>query len=114
VTPVAEQHMAALASANRIRLERAQIKRGLAAWPSRHDAFGALAELIDGGEVESVPVDELLQACRDSGRLTMLRVLRAAGIGSELKRIRELTERQRKSLAYVLRDNTTPRGAPHG
>ncbi len=91
------QHMRALAHANRVRLARASLKRGIAA--------GAVdaAEIVRAcpWEVESMTVGELLRSQRRWGRTRVRKFLFAIAL-NENRELGRLTTRQRGLLAHEL------------
>jgi hypothetical protein len=94
----APQHMQALGRANQVRLERAALKRRVAAGE------------IDAGEIilacpwmaETMSVGELLASQRHWGRTRSRKFLSSVGL-SETKTLLSLTERQRLVLVSPLR-----------
>jgi hypothetical protein len=95
--PVEQQHMRALAQANRVRLARAELKRQIA------DGERSVAEVVlqCPWEAESMAIADLLMSQHRWGRTRCRRFL--AGIPmSETKRIGSMTERQRHALAARL------------
>ena len=95
--------MEALALANSIRLSRAELKRGLRAADSA-SARKRVAQLIHKPppELERMATLDLLASCRQVGRHTALRCLRAARVGERVC-VGSLTPRQRRALAEALR-----------
>lgn len=93
----------ALRYANEIRLTNAHTVRTIQAQRYRSGAAHAAAILRDpqGAEL-AMRVGALLLAVRSVGATKMLRLLEAAGIGNDRKRLRELTVRQRRALADEL------------
>lgn len=96
--PVADQRLAALAAANRVRQTKAAAKRRLAAGELR------LAQVLADPPPEFAEcyVAELLRAAPFVGQTKARRLLARLAIG-EQRRVRELTERQRLSLLIELR-----------
>lgn len=88
------QHMQALASANRVRLARAELKRSIA----RGDV--EVAEVIRKApwETENMTLAELLTSQRRWGRTRARKFLLGLALG-ENKRLGTLTPRQRALLA---------------
>jgi hypothetical protein len=91
------QHMQALAHANRVRLARASIKRGIAAG----DVDAAEIVRQCPWEVESMPVGELLRSQRRWGRTRARKFLFSIAV-NENREIGRLTSRQRDLLATEL------------
>lgn len=87
------QHLKALASANRIRFERAQVKRDL---KSGKITIPELLQDIPEG-IESATVYEMLDAMDRWGRVRSRRLLTRLGI-SEWVTFRNLTGRQKLLL----------------
>jgi hypothetical protein len=102
----APQHLRALEHANRVRLARASLKRGIAA--GTQTAADVVLQLP--WEVESMSVSELLMSQRRWGRARCRRLLLSLGI-PENKRIGTMTERQRLALAGLLEAKQRPAGA---
>jgi hypothetical protein len=104
-----EQHLRALAHANRVRLARAEMKRQVAS--------GELAaeEVIRTcpWEAESMSISDLLMSQKRWGRARCRRLLLSIGV-PENKRMGTLTDRQRVALAGVLSaDGGCSRTASH-
>jgi len=100
-----EQHLRALEYANRVRLARARLKRGIAA-----------GELAAGDVVLSCPwqassmsISDLLMSQKRWGRTRCRRLLVSLGV-PENKQVGTLTQRQRLALAAVLAGKEPPRG----
>jgi hypothetical protein len=98
-----EQQQAALHLANGVRMERAHLKRTIAAMGDKGGV--AVAELIVRRDprVASMPVRDLVVAIRFMGSEKLRRILRVTGIGDPNARCRDLTFRQRQELASELR-----------
>ena len=94
---VEPQHLRALEHANRVRLARAQLKRGVAAGNVR------VAEVVveSPWEARSMELSELLMSQKRWGRERCRRLLLALGL-PENKQLGTLTERQRAALAAML------------
>jgi hypothetical protein len=103
---MAPQHMRALARANRVRLARAELKRGIKA--GRIDP----AAIVRGcpWQVETMTVGELLRSQRRWGRARARKFLSAMAV-QENRELGRLTERQRNLLARALEARSRP--APH-
>lgn len=100
------QHMQALGRANDIRVARCTLKRRIRA--GELDAAGILTSPPE--EALTMSVLELLQVQHRWGRARALKLLRKAAM-SETRRVGELTERQRLSLALCLTGQSDdPRG----
>jgi hypothetical protein len=90
----APQHLRALASANRVRLARAALKRAVAS-----DQTTAAEVILDSPwEAESMAISELLSSQRRWGRTRSRKFLSRLGL-SENKKIGTFTPRQRQLLA---------------
>lgn len=102
------QHLQALDLANGVRYERAAIRvRVRAAGPDQGRRL--VAELLEdeagceSGAVSTMPALRLLSWPTRLGPKAALRMLRQVGVVSELRLVRDLTGRQRRSLAATLR-----------
>ncbi len=95
------QHMRALERANKVRLARAELKRGV--------AIGAIdvAEVIRRcpWEADSMAVGDLLMSQRRWGQTRCRKFLAQISM-SEKKTIGSMTERQRQTLTALLCDRT--------
>ena len=92
-----EQHLRALARANRVRLARAELKRQIAS-----EEISASQVILDcPWEAASMSISDLLMCQRRWGRARCRRLLVSLGV-PENKQIGTLTERQRLALAAVL------------
>jgi hypothetical protein len=100
----APQFMRALEEANRIRLARADIKRGLAAKPDHRSSLLAAAELLEQPPevLHSMRIVDLLKACRRIGPLEARKLLVRVPV-SEWRPVGALTDRQRRELIDTLR-----------
>ena len=96
-TAPAEQHMRALAQANRVRLARAELKRRVA------EGELSVAEVVLScpWESESMAIADLLMSQHRWGRTRCRRFLGAIPM-SETKTIGSMTDRQRNCLAARL------------
>jgi len=95
-----QQHLLALARANRVRLARAELKRQIAA-----EEISASQVILDcPWEAASMSISDLLMCQRRWGRARCRRVLVALGV-PENKQIGTLTQRQRGALATMLSAN---------
>jgi hypothetical protein len=112
VPAMAPQHMRALARANRVRLARAELKRGIKA--ERVDP----ADIVRGcpWQVETMTVGELLRSQRRWGRARARKFLSSLTLQESLslnenRELGRLTERQRNLLARALeaKARTAPR-----
>lgn len=92
-----EQTMGALAKANRVRLERAEIKRDI--YAGKRKASNVL--LMPQSCMWSIPILELLRSQRRWGRMRSLKLLSKMAI-SESRRLGQLSERQRRILSEHL------------
>ena len=93
-----EQHLRALARANRVRLARAELKRQIAS-----EEISASQVILDcPWEAASMSISDLLMCQRRWGRARCRRLLVSLGV-PENKQIGTLTQRQRSALASVLR-----------
>jgi hypothetical protein len=92
-----QQHLHALARANRVRLARADLKRRIAT-----AEITASQVILDcPWEAASMSISDLLMSQRRWGRARCRRLLVSLGV-PENKQIGTLTERQRRALAAVL------------
>jgi hypothetical protein len=92
-----QQHLRALARANRVRLARAELKRQIAA-----EEISASQVILDcPWEAASMSISDLLMCQRRWGRARCRRLLVSLGV-PENKQIGTLTQRQRGALAAVL------------
>ena len=92
-----QQHLHALARANRVRLARAELKRQIAA-----EEISASQVILDcPWEAASMSISDLLMCQRRWGRARCRRLLVSLGV-PENKQIGTLTQRQRGALAAVL------------
>ena len=94
---IAPQHMQALAHANRVRLARAELKRGI--YAGRVSAADVVLECP--WEVDTMALAELLRSQRRWGR-TRVRKLLASLQLRETRRVGQLTHRERNMLAGAL------------
>jgi hypothetical protein len=95
-----QQHLRALARANRVRLARAELKRQIAA-----EEISASQVILDcPWEAASMSISDLLMCQRRWGRARCRRLLVSLGV-PENKQIGTLTQRQRGALAAVLSAN---------
>jgi hypothetical protein len=96
-TAPAEQHMRALAQANRVRLARAELKRLVA------EGETPVAEVVLScpWEAESMTISDLLMSQHRWGQTRCRRFLASIPM-SETKTIGSMTERQRNALASTL------------
>ena len=101
ISATAPQHMQALAHANRVRLARAALKRGI----GRGDLSAADVVRECPWETESMTIAELLTSQRRWGRTRARKFLLALAL-SENKRVGTLTSRQRLLLAAELEAKT--------
>ena len=97
MVPAGPQHMRALERANKVRLARAELKRGVAVG----DVDVAEVILNCPWEAESMAVADLLMSQRRWGQ-TRCRKFLASIPMSENKTIGSMTERQRRTLAAML------------
>ena len=95
-----QQHLRALARANRVRLARAELKRQIAG-----EEISASQVILDcPWEAASMSISDLLMCQRRWGRARCRRLLVSLGV-PENKQIGTLTQRQRGALAAVLSAN---------
>src|SRR4051794_2795344 len=92
-----QQHLRALARANRVRLARAELKRQIAA----EEISASQVILNCPWEAASMSISDLLMSQRRWGRARCRRLLVSLGI-TENKQIGTFTERQRSALAAVM------------
>lgn len=99
------QHLEALEHANRVRYRRAEIRRrARAAGPDggRAVVAGLLEDPEACGLVATLPVLRLLTWAPRLGPKAAVRLLREVGVVGELRRVGQLTDRQRLALAARL------------
>lgn len=92
-----EQHLKALEYANRVRLARAEMKRGIAAG----ELSAAEVVLSCPWQAHSMSISDLLMSQKRWGRTRCRRLLVSLGV-PENKQVGTLTERQRLALASML------------
>ncbi len=92
-----DQHLRALEHANRVRLARAEMKRGIAS--GALDAADVILECP--WQAHSMEISDLLMSQKRWGRARCRRLLMSIAV-PENKQIGTLTERQRMALAAVL------------
>src|SRR3954449_311846 len=92
-----QQHLRALARANRVRLARAELKRQIAS--SEISASQVILECP--WEAASMSISDLLMCQRRWGRARCRRLLMSLGV-PENKQIGTLTDRQRGALSAML------------
>ena len=93
-----QQHLRALEHANKVRLARAEMKRGIAS-----GRLGVVDVIVDcPWQVESMSISDLLMSQKRWGRARCRRLLTSIGI-PENKQVGTLTDRQRSAVADVLR-----------
>ncbi len=102
-----EQHMEALARANKVRLARAELKRAIA----RGDADVASVITDNPWEADSMSLSELLISQRRWGRTRSRKFLAHLAL-TENKKVGSLTERQRLMVARELEARTVPAAEP--
>jgi hypothetical protein len=103
------QHLRALEHANKVRLARAEMKRGIA-----RGALNAADVILDcPWEAHSMEISDLLMSQKRWGRARCRRLLMAIAV-PENKQIGTLTERQRMALSAVLaaKAASTPQRRP--
>lgn len=98
---VAQQRTTALRLANEVRCSTAATKRRIAAMPE-DDGARIVADGLRGDDFGAVKIGDLVLAIRWVGAQKAGRLLRAAGIASPDKHVRDLTGRQRLALADLL------------
>lgn len=113
-TTAEEQRNAAREIGNRIRLARSCRRRAVEALEPR-EGERLVAELLRDPPPELLGADVLvvLGWIRRASRTLSLRRLRAAGVTSELVKVRDLTDRQRRVLAAACTRELTPDDATH-
>jgi hypothetical protein len=104
---IAPQHMQALAHANRVRLARAELKRGI--YAGRVSAADVVRR--SPWEVETMNLAELLRSQRRWGR-TRVRKLLASLQLRETRMVGQLTDRERNLLASALEAKSSPQRRP--
>ena len=97
VEVIVPQHMEALAAANRVRLARAELKRGI--YAGRVDAADVVRRCP--WQVETMTLAELLRSQRRWGR-TRVRKLLASLQLRETRKVGQLTDRERNLLGTAL------------
>lgn len=102
MTPT-EQRMSALARANEVRIENAQVLAEIHGLSYREGMRRVAGLLAEPGTCGALPVYRLLMAPRRIGASKVATILRAAGVVSGDRRVRELSPRQRDMLAGLLR-----------
>ena len=102
------QRAEALARANRARIARADVKRRIA----EGAVNAAEVILFHPGEIDRMPVADVLTSQRGWGIVRCRRLLLATGI-AESKPIGSMTERQRRVLAARLSITPPQRSSPH-
>jgi hypothetical protein len=101
-----EQHLRALEYANRVRLARARMKRGIAA-----GELSAAEVVLDcPWQAHSMSISDLLMSQKRWGHTRCRRLLVSLGV-PENKQVGTLTERQRVALAAVLAAKNAPSAA---
>lgn len=102
---VREQRMDALAAANEIRLGIARVRAEVFALeqPAGCEEVAGLLENPDE-TVSAMKIGTLLLSVRKFGRQRVGRLLSMAEVRSMDRRVRDLSERQRRVLAGLLRD----------
>ena len=101
-----EQHLRALEYANRVRLARARMKRGIAA-----GELSAAEVVLDcPWQAHSMSISDLLMSQKRWGHTRCRRLLVSLGV-PENKQVGTLTERQRVALAAVLAAKNAPAAA---
>jgi hypothetical protein len=101
-----EQHLRALEYANRVRLARARMKRGIAA-----GELSAAEVVLDcPWQAHSMSISDLLMSQKRWGHTRCRRLLVSLGV-PENKQVGTLTERQRVALAAVLAAKNAPTAA---
>lgn len=101
----ADQRLAALALANMVRTTNARTLREIRRAPYV-DGMVHVMDILSGdvkGPVGQIPVGRLLLCPRGLGQTKAQKILRAAGIYSGDRRLRQLTPRQRNELVMFLR-----------
>jgi hypothetical protein len=103
-----QQHLRALARANRVRLARAELKRQIAT--SEIQASQVILECP--WEAASMSISDLLMCQRRWGRARCRRLLMSLGV-PENKQIGTLTDRQRGALSAMLSPQGRPGSSSH-
>ena len=93
----APQHLKALARANQVRIERAELKRRIASG----DISVPQVLLACPSHATTMSISALLMSQRSWGRTRSRRLLASAGV-PEAKAVGNLTERQRTATAALL------------
>lgn len=100
-----DQQMAALALANAVRTANANTLKGIGAMPYLDgiDAvIGLLRDADEKGPLGVLTIRRLLMSPAKFGEGKVTDLLRAAGIGTGDRRLRQLTRRQRDALVFHL------------
>lgn len=103
--PTRETAMVNLAKGNRVRAKVAELKDSVREAP-RDEALEKVADIIQDPPEEfgSIRVGKLLRCVPYVGSAKVRLAVRFAGIASEDKRLRQLSERQRLALAEEVRE----------
>jgi len=101
------QRELALLKANEVRLANCELRRSIHA-ASFAVALELVADLLDQDDLTelpagALPIRRLLLAVPKFGEQRMVRYLRTAGLFTGDRRVRDLTDRQRRVLAELLR-----------
>lgn len=100
---VLDQRMSALELANEIRTANAKFKQGVHKLTRTEAASVVIGVLLNPAPPQSaLPVRDLLAAQPFVGDVSVDRMLARAGIANGRRRVRDLTDRQRRALADVL------------
>lgn len=115
--PATTQQRAAIRLANEVRAIHAQVKANLKAQPTVNDGRLLAAQLLDELHPDHarLRVEPFLRAIPSHGRDRVRRLLIAAQIVDPNRRLGELTERQRHTIASILRvqlNASARRGGP--
>lgn len=97
-----EQRDAALAKANTVRTANAQMFAEIRLMPRPEGMARVARMLVEEGPWEAAPVYRLLTAPQRIGETKAAIMLRAAGVVSGDRRVRDLSPRQRDLLARLM------------
>ena len=97
-----EQRLSALERANKVRTSQAAFSRRISRVPTR-EGCELVAAAIEGGEVDSFPVGRLLRSIRFVGHEKTLRLLAMAQVRSDVRKVDDLSDRQKARLVALLR-----------
>lgn len=97
-----EQRALALAKANTVRTTNRNLIVELGGLPRQDAECRVASMLLSSGSWDALPVYRLLTAPRGIGSAKAALALKSAGVVSGDRRVRELTDRQRRTLASMV------------